>query len=937
MAPIKSAAESLVIKHARNLFQGQDGSDYLDSGMLGERSMKKHCYFFGGGRSDGNAGMKDILGGKGANLAEMTNLGLPVPPGFTISAEMCGLYYNNNQKLPRGLEKEINTYVTKIEKEMNARLGDAEHPLLLSVRSGAAVSMPGMMDTVLNLGLNEKVVEGLVRKTNNPRFALDAYRRFIQMFGNVVLGMEHHDFEHELSAVKKEVGANFDTDLKENDLRKVVQRYLALVKEKTGRDFPADPKEQLIRSVEAVFASWNNKRAITYRKINNIAGLLGTAVTIQAMVFGNMGASSGTGVLFTRNPITGAREIYGDYLMNAQGEDVVAGIRTPKHIAELATEMPEIYKQIERILSGLEKHYRDVQDVEFTIQEGRLFILQTRGGKRTPNAAVIIAMDMVNGKMITREEAVMRVQPADLDNLLHPTFKPGVKRSVIAKGINASPGAAVGQVVFTADEAEAWVKEGKKVILVRQETSPEDVGGMHVAEGILTSTGGKASHAALVARGMGRPCVVGCGDIEVDYGKKQFATKDGIIVKEGDFISVDGGSGEVMPGKVETMEATSIPQYDTLMEWVDNIRRLKVRANADTIHDAEIARRRFGAEGIGLCRTEHMFFAPDRITAMREMIIAETTEEREKALAKILPMQRDDFFGIFKAMDGFPVTIRLLDPPLHEFLPVEEEAQREVAESLGVSIEVIKQKVNNLHELNPMLGHRGCRLGITYPEINKMQARAIMEAACEAKRAGIKVMPEIMVPLTGTLAEMREAKRHIVESCEAVLKEKGMKLDYMVGTMIELPRAALVADKIAAEAEFFSFGTNDLTQMTFGYSRDDIGSFLPEYLEKGILPVDPFQSIDQEGVGQLIRMGIERGRAARPNLKVGICGEHGGDPASVKFCHRVGMDYVSCSPYRVPIARLAAAQAVIEEEKAAKAAPKKARKAKRLKSISRKR
>jgi len=896
--------------------------------------MKKCCYYFGGGKSEGNAAMKEILGGKGANLAEMTNLGLPVPPGFTISAEMCDVYYKNNRKLPAGLEKEMDAYVAKIEREMTARLGDAEKPLLLSVRSGAAVSMPGMMDTVLNLGLSEKVVEGLAKKTNNPRFAWDAYRRFIQMFSNVVLGMEHHDFEHELSTVKKEVGANFDTDLKQDDLRNLVRRYLTLVKEKTGRNFPSDPKEQLIRSVKAVFASWNNKRAITYRKINNITGLLGTAVSVQAMVFGNMGADSGTGVLFTRNPITGAREIYGDYLMNAQGEDVVAGIRTPKHIADLATKMPEIYAQIEKILNGLEKHYRDVQDVEFTIQEGRLFILQTRNGKRTPSAAVIIAVDMVNEKMISREEAVMRVKPGDLDNLLHPTFKPGAKRKVIAKGINASPGAAVGQVVFSADDAEAWAKEGKKVILVRQETSPEDVGGMHVAQGILTSTGGKASHAALVARGMGRCCVVGCGDIEVDYTKRQFTAKGGVVVKQGDFISVDGGSGEVMLGKVETMEATNITQYDTLMKWVDGIRRLKVRTNADTIHDAEVARKRFAAEGIGLCRTEHMFFAPDRITAMREMIIAATLEEREKALAKILPMQRADFLGIFKAMDGCPVTIRLLDPPLHEFLPQEEGAQREVAESLGVSVDVIKQKVNNLHELNPMLGHRGCRLGITYPEINKMQARAIMEAACEAKKAGIKVMPEIMVPLTGTLAEMREAKRHIVESCKAVLREKGMKLEYMVGTMIELPRAALVADKIATEAEFFSFGTNDLTQMTFGYSRDDIGSFLPEYLEKGILPVDPFQSIDQEGVGQLIRMGIEKGRAARPKLEVGICGEHGGDPASVKFCHRVGMDYVSCSPYRVPIARLAAAQAVVEERKTA---PKKAKKAKPARKASRKR
>jgi pyruvate,orthophosphate dikinase len=900
--------------------------------------MKKYCYYFGGGKSDGNAAMKDTLGGKGANLAEMTNLGLPVPPGFTISAEVCDLYYKNSQKMPADLMKQVGQYLAKVEKEMKASMGDPANPLLLSVRSGAAVSMPGMMDTVLNLGLNNTVVEGLAKKTNNPRFAWDAYRRFIQMFSDVVLGMEHHDFEHLLAEVKREVGANYDTDLKDEDLRKVVRKYLALVKEKTGHEFPAYPKEQLKRAIESVFSSWNSKRAITYRKIENISGLLGTAVNVQAMVFGNMGNNSGTGVLFTRNPITGAREIYGDYLMNAQGEDVVAGIRTPKHISELAADSPDMHKQIATILARLEKHYRDVQDVEFTIQEGRLFMLQTRDAKRTPAATVIIAVDMVKEKMITREEAVMRVQPSALDNLLHPTFKPGVKREVIAKGINASPGAAVGQVVFTADEAEEWAKNGKKVVLVRQETSPEDVGGMHVAEGILTSTGGKASHAALVARGMGRCCVVGCGDIEIDYSKKQFTAKDGVIVKEGDFISVDGGTGEVMRGTLETVHATNIPQYDTLMKWVDQIRRLNVRTNSDTIHDTEIARQRFGAEGIGLTRTEHMFFAPDRITAMREMIIAETVEEREKALAKIRPMQRDDFFGIFKAMDGFPVTIRLLDPPLHEFLPQDEATQKEVADSLGVSVDVIKQKVINLHELNPMLGHRGCRLGITYPEINKMQARAIMEAACDAKKAGIRVLPEIMVPLTGTLAEMREAKKHIVESCEAVLKEKGMKLDYMVGTMIELPRAALVADKIATEAEFFSFGTNDLTQMTFGYSRDDIGTFLPEYLAKGILPVDPFQSIDQEGVGQLIRMGIERGRATRPKLKVGICGEHGGDPASVKFCHRVGMNYVSCSPFRVPIARLAAAQAVIEDKMAAKKpAPRKAKPARKAKKKSGKR
>jgi len=876
--------------------------------------MEKYCYFFGGGKADGDASMKEILGGKGANLAEMTNLGLPVPPGFTITTAVCDYYAKNNRTFPEGMEKQITEYVARLEDGMQTRLGDAHNPLLLSVRSGAAVSMPGMMDTVLNLGIDENVVEGLAAKTGNPRFVWDSYRRFIQMFGNVVLGMEHDDFEHVLDGVKRNVGAKFDTDLTEKDLQVVVDKYLELVRKKTGQDFPTNPNEQLIRSVRAVFESWNNKRAITYRRINNITGLLGTAVNVQAMVFGNAGADSGTGVIFTRNPVTGAHEIYGDYLMNAQGEDVVAGIRTPKHITELADEMPRIYKQIEDILDRLEKHYRDIQDVEFTVQEGKLYILQTRCGKRTPTAAVISAVHMVEQGMITREEAVMRIHPDDLDNLLHPTFKPGAARTIVARGINASPGAAVGQVVFSADDAEEWAKKGKKVVLVRRETSPEDVGGMHVAEGVLTSTGGKASHAALVARGMGKCCVVGCSEVEINYKKKEFAARDGVIVKEGDCISVDGGTGEVMLGRVETVAQQNIPQYDILMSWVDEIRRLKVRTNADTPEDAEAARNRFGAEGIGLCRTEHMFFAPDRITAMREMIIAENREEREKALEKILPMQREDFIGIFRAMDGCPVTIRLLDPPLHEFLPQEKETQREVAQSLGVDVKVIRRKVRNLHEVNPMLGNRGCRLGIVYPEIYNMQVRAIMQAVCRAQKDGVKVLPEIMIPLTGTLAEMHETRESTVAACENVMKEEGEKVVYKVGTMIEIPRAALVADRIAEEADFFSFGTNDLTQMTFGYSRDDIGSFLPQYLEKGILAADPFHSLDIEGVGQLVRMGVEKGRSTRKNLKIGICGEHGGEPASVKFCHRVGMNYVSCSPFRVPIARLAAAQAVIEEQ-----------------------
>ena len=873
--------------------------------------MSKYCFFFGEGKAEGNAAMKNELGGKGANLAEMTNLGLPVPAGFTISTAVCEHFSEHNQTLPDGLENEIADNTAHLEKAMGTRFGDEANPLLLSVRSGAAVSMPGMMDTVLNLGLNDKSVEGLAKKTGNPRFAWDAYRRFVQMFGNVVMNVEHGKFEHILDDVKKRAGVTTDTELDAENLKEVVKRYRALIEETTGEKFPQDPQEQLSRSIMAVLLSWNNERAIIYRRINKITGLRGTAVNIQAMVFGNGGQNSGTGVYFTRNCEDGANEIYGDYLINAQGEDVVAGIRTPKHIGELEKEMPENYKDIQRIRNLLEEHYNDLQDIEFTIQDGVTYILQTRTGKRTPQAAVVIAVDMVEEGLINKEEAIRRVSPEQIDILLHPAFDPKAARDVLAKGIPASPGAAVGQVVFTASDAEEWAGSGKKTVLVRKETSPEDVGGMHVAEGVLTAVGGKASHAALVARGMGKPCIVGCGALNIDYGKKQFAV-DGRVVKEGDVISVDGSSGEVMLGSVPTVQQQNISQYDKLMSWVDDVRTMKVRTNVDTPEDAQMARERFGAEGIGLCRTEHMFFGADRIAAMREMILAGDTASREKALAKLLPMQRGDFLGIFEAMDGLPVTIRLLDPPLHEFLPNEQKAQEELAREIGVDADVVRAKVAAPHEVNPMLGHRGCRLGITYPEVTRMQARAIMEAACDAKEKGVEVLPEIMVPLTGTLEEMTEAKKLIVEVCRRVLVERKQDMKYLVGTMIEVPRAALVADSIAREAEFFSFGTNDLTQMTFGYSRDDVGSFVPYYIKEGILKVDPFQTLDREGVGQLVKMGTERGRSVKPELKVGICGEHGGDPDSVKFFYEVGLNYVSCSPYRVPIAKLAAAQAALD-------------------------
>ena len=873
----------------------------------------KYVYFFGNGKAEGDAKMKDLLGGKGANLAEMTNIGIPVPAGFTITTETCDLYNKNNKKWPAGLEEQVRANVVKLEKAMGLKLGDRNNPLLVSIRSGAAASMPGMMDTVLNLGLNSEVVQGLIVKTENERFAWDSYRRFIQMFGDVVMEVPHDDFEHVLEKKKQQVGAKSDTELNANDLKDVVRQYKKIYLDHTKEEFPQDPFEQLVKATNAVFNSWNNPRAIKYRQINEIRGLLGTAVNIQAMVFGNMGETSGTGVCFTRNPSTGENKFYGEYLINAQGEDVVAGIRTPEPIEVLSKKWPVVYKQLDALRLRLEKHYKDMQDIEFTIQEGKLYILQTRNGKRTAAAAVRVAVELVKEKMLTREQALLRVDPKQLDQLLHPTFDPKQKKDVVAKGLPASPGAATGKVVFTAEDAEAWAKKGEAVILVRIETSPEDIGGMNVAKGILTARGGMTSHAAVVARGMGKCCVAGVSDIQIDYKTRQF-TAGKVVVKEGDFISLDGTLGQVYLGKLSTIESKLSGDFATLMKWADEIRKLKVRTNGDTPHDAEVARR-FGAEGIGLCRTEHMFFEGDRIIAVREMILANDKAGREKALAKLLPMQRGDFEGIFEAMKGFPVTIRLLDPPLHEFLPQEAANQQEMADVMKVPVEVVKQKVEALHEFNPMLGHRGCRLGITYPEIYAMQVRAIIEAACVLKKKGMKIVPEIMIPLVGTKKELDILKDLSIETINKVFAEKGTKVEYMIGTMIEVPRAALTADRIAESAEFFSFGTNDLTQMTLGFSRDDSGSFMGAYLDQGIYEKDVFQSIDEEGVGLLIQLAVEKGRKTKKDLKIGICGEHGGDPSSIAFCNKVGMNYVSCSPYRVPIARLAAAQAVLRQKK----------------------
>jgi pyruvate,orthophosphate dikinase len=873
--------------------------------------MKKYVYHFNEGTKD----MKDLLGGKGANLAEMTSLKINVPPGFTITTEVCDLYYKNNKTYPKGVKEQVEEHLRRLEEETNAKFGDKENPLLLSVRSGAAASMPGMMDTVLNLGLNDDTIHALIKKTGNERFAYDSYRRFIHMFGDVVMGVAHEKFEEILQRVKETKGIEFDTELTTEDLKEVVEKYKGLVRKETGRDFPSDPREQLQMAIDAVFGSWNIPRAVAYRRLNKITGLLGTAVNVQAMVFGNMGANSATGVLFTRNPSTGENKLYGEFLVNAQGEDVVAGIRTPKPIKELEKVMPECYKEIVDTVKRIEKHYRDMQDIEFTIQEGRLFFLQTRTGKRTAQAAVKIAVDMVEEGLITEDEAVLRVNPNQLDQLLHKQLDEVAKKKAtfIAKGLPASPGAAIGTAVFSAEDAFRKAEEGEKVILVRVETSPEDIEGMNAAQGILTARGGMTSHAAVVARGMGKCCVAGCGDISIDEKAKQFRAGD-IIVKEGDWITLDGSMGDVYLGKIPLVEPKLSGDFAKLMKWADKARKLKVRTNADTPHDSKLARE-FGAEGIGLCRTEHMFFEGDRIKAVREMILAHDLDGRKKALAKIEPMQREDFIGIFKEMKGLPVTIRLLDPPLHEFLPHNEKEINEIANELGVTPDMLKKKIEYLHEMNPMLGHRGCRLAITYPEIAEMQTQAIIEAACTCVKEGINVIPEIMVPLVGHVNEFNHLKEIIVKKADGIIKENGVKLDYKVGTMIEVPRGALTADEIAKEAEFFSFGTNDLTQMAFGFSRDDVGKFVPFYIEKKVLESDPFAQLDQSGVGQLLEIAVRKGKSARKDLKLGICGEHGGDPSSIEFCHKIGLDYVSCSPYRVPIARLAAAHAALKEKR----------------------
>ncbi|WP_455383626.1 pyruvate, phosphate dikinase [Salinispira pacifica] len=884
----------------------------------------KRVYYFGGGKAEGNGQMKALLGGKGAGLAEMTNLGVPVPPGFTISTEVCDEFYKNNRRYPAGLEEEVAQNLSKLESMMGKKLGDANDPLLVSVRSGAAVSMPGMMDTVLNLGLNDKAVEGLIKKAGNERFAWDAYRRFINMFGNVVKGVHHENFEKALQSVKKKKKVELDTDLDANDLKEVVKLYKQVYKSSTKQDFPQDPRKQLWAAIDAVFGSWNNPRAIQYRKLNEIKGLIGTAVNVQSMVFGNFGNDSGTGVCFSRDPSTGKNEFYGEYLMNAQGEDVVAGIRTPQKLATLAKKDPKIYKQLVEVKERLEKHFKDMQDMEFTIERGKLFLLQTRNGKRTGPAAIKIAVDMFNEGLIGKELAVQRVTPDQLDQVFHPNIDPKAKRGVkaLAKGLNASPGAATGQIVFTAEEAEEWVKQGKKVLLVRQETSPEDIGGMHAAQGILTATGGMTSHAAVVARGMGRPCVAGC-KAAVISGKAM--TIKETKFKQGDYVTIDGTTGEVFKGELPLIQPKITGELRTFLSWADEIRKgveranvstkgFLVRTNADTPADAKRARE-FGAEGIGLCRTEHMFFEEERIMPFREMIVADDLDARKKALKKLLPMQKKDFKGIFKAMDGLPVTIRLLDPPLHEFVPQTKEQIKELSDLTGKSVRELQSKIATLHEANPMLGHRGCRLGVTYPEIYDMQVEAIITAACEVSAAGGKVYPEIMIPLVGTWKELSMLRENADKVCKSVLAKKKSNVKYTIGTMIEIPRAALTADKVAEYADFFSFGTNDLTQMTLGYSRDDVGSFVPFYLENNVLEEDPFARLDQEGVGQLVEMGIKKGRSTKSDLKVGICGEHGGDPSSVEFCYRVGMNYVSCSPFRVPIARLAAAQSVLKNRK----------------------
>ena len=906
---------------------------------------KKRVYTFGNGQAEGKADMRNLLGGKGANLAEMNLIGVPVPPGFTITTDVCNEYYEvGKEKMVELLKEEVLAALAHVENLMNSKFGDVENPLLVSVRSGARASMPGMMDTILNLGLNDKVVEGLVAKTGNPRFVWDSYRRFVQMYGDVVLGMKPVNktdidpFEEIIEAVKHAKGVQLDTQLEVSDLQELVKRFKEAVKNQTGKDFPESAYDQLWGAICAVFDSWMNERAILYRKMEGIPAEWGTAVNVQAMVFGNMGDTSATGVAFSRDAATGENLFVGEYLINAQGEDVVAGIRTPQQITKIGSQrwaqlaniseeervakypsmeeaMPEIYAELDALQTKLENHYRDMQDMEFTVQEGKLWFLQTRNGKRTGAAMVKIAMDLLREGMIDEQTAVLRCEPNKLDELLHPIFDKTALKSakVLTKGLAASPGAACGKIVFSADDAALWASKGERVIMVRIETSPEDLAGMAAAEGILTARGGMTSHAAVVARGMGKCCVSGAGALVIDYVAKTM-TVDGTVLKEGDYISLNGSTGDVYLGAVATKEAELDEDFAELMKLADKYTRMQVRTNADTPHDAQVARK-FGAVGIGLCRTEHMFFEGDKIRAMREMILAETQDGRRKALAKILPYQQADFKGIFKAMEGCPVTVRLLDPPLHEFVPHEEKEQRELAEIMGVSFDYIRQRVNSLHEANPMLGHRGCRLGNTYPEITQMQTRAILGAALELKKEGVETHPEIMVPLTGILHEFANQESVIRAEAAKLFEEVGDSIEFKVGTMIEIPRAALTADRIATKAEFFSFGTNDLTQMTFGYSRDDIASFLPAYLDMKILPNDPFQVLDQNGVGQLVQMATSKGRAARPDLKCGICGEHGGEPSSVEFCHRTGLNYVSCSPFRVPIARLAAAQAAIKESK----------------------
>ncbi len=870
---------------------------------------KKYLYLF----SEGNKDMREILGGKGANLAEMTNAGMPVPQGFTISTEACTQYYKDGRQINDEIMADIYEYIGKLEQIVGKKFGDVNNPLLVSVRSGARASMPGMMDTILNLGLNDEAVEGLSKLTGNPRFAYDSYRRFVQMFSDVVMEMSKSDFEKIIDEMKEAKGVTNDVDLDADDMKALVVKFKALYKEKMGKDFPSDPKEQLIEAVKAVFRSWDNPRANVYRRMNEIPYEWGTAVNVQAMAFGNSGNRSGTGVAFTRNPATGEKALFGEYLINAQGEDVVAGIRTPSPISKLKEEMPDVYDQFVEIATRLENHYRDMQDMEFTIENGKLYMLQTRNGKRTAAAALKIAVDLVDEGMITEREAVLRVEPKQLDSLLHPQFDAAELKSaeVIGKGLAASPGAACGQVVFSADDAKAWHEKGHKVVLVRLETSPEDIEGMQVAEGILTVRGGMTSHAAVVARGMGTCCVSGCGEIIVDYDKKCF-TLGGKTYNEGDWISIDGSTGNIYGQKIGTTDATISGDFERFMGWADAARTLKVYTNADNPHDAQQASD-FGAEGIGLCRTEHMFFEADRIKAMREMIVAETTEDRKKALAKIMPYQQGDFEGLFRVMGERPVTIRFLDPPLHEFLPSKEDDIIEIANEMGISVERLHNVIDGLHEFNPMMGHRGCRLAVSYPEIPEMQTTAVINAAINvSKELGIKIVPHIMIPLVGEVKELKYVKNTVVATADRIIKEAGVDMTYEVGTMIEIPRAAITADEIAKEADFFSFGTNDLTQMTFGFSRDDAGKFLQYYYESKVYESDPFAHLDQNGVGKLVEMATELGRKANPALGLGICGEHGGDPTSVEFCHRVGLDYVSCSPFRVPIARLAAAQAAIK-------------------------